>query len=202
MAVHDGDLFYLSGTLYRVVVDPNGQYSDGSVRYNLALGPAQPDPSVLKNIPPANDDPSVSHGAVVTAPPVPGGHDHPGKGVTVVNINAMKTFASNISGLVADDGPLRQALVQLEDVDVRAGGFRTAVALAKVVNGPDGMQGATRSTLTDVIQVLTSVADAVNRMANHYEKAEDLNTISSTDYATYLGQTSGAINSMGPQAQK
>jgi hypothetical protein len=97
---------------------------------------------------------------------------------------------------------LRQALVQLEDVDVRAGGFRTAVALAKVVNGPDGMQGATRNTLTDVIQVLTSVADAVNRMANHYEKAEDLNTISSTDYATYLGQTSGAINSMGPQAQK
>ncbi|HYQ64009.1 hypothetical protein [Actinophytocola sp.] len=202
MAVHDGDLFYLGGTLYRVVVDSNGQYSDGSVRYNLALGPAQPDPSVLKNIPPANDDPSVSHGAVVTAPSVPGGHDHPGKGVTVVNINAMKTFASNISGLVADDGPLRQALVQLEDVDVRAGGFRTAVALAKVVNGPDGMQGATRNTLTDVIQVLTSVADAVNRMANHYEKAEDLNTMSSTDYATYLGQTSGAINSMGPQAQK
>jgi hypothetical protein len=202
MAVHDGQLFYLGGTLYRVVLDPNGQYSDGGVRYNLAIGLAQPDPSVLKNIPPADDDPSVSHGSVVTAPPVPGGHDHPGRGVTVVNINAMKTFASNISGLVADNGPLRQALVELEDVDVRAGGFRTAVALAKVVNGPEGMQGATRSTVSDVIEVLTSVADAVNRMANHYEKAEDLNTISSTDYATYLGQASGAINSMGPQAQK
>lgn len=202
MAIVDGQMFYLSGKLYRIVVDPNGTYSDGTTRYNLADGPAQPGASVMTNIPPENDDPPVGNGPVVNAPPVPGGHDHPGRGVTVVNTKAMKTFATNISGLVADGGPLRQALTALEDVDVRAGGFRTAVALAKVVNGPDGMQGATRKTLADMIEVLTSVSDAVNKMANHYEKAEDLNTMSSADYATYLGQTSGSINSMGPQAQQ
>lgn len=202
MALNDGDLEYLGGVPFYVDLDPNGTFTaDDGTRYNL-VSIKQPTSDVTTNIPPENDDPPVGHGPVVNAPPVPGGHDHPGRGVTVVNTKAMKTFAANVSGLVAEDGPLRKALAAMEDVDVRAGGFRTAVSLAKVVNGPDSMQGATRNTLADMIEVLASVADAVNRMANHYEKTEDLNTMSSADYATYLGQTSGAINSMGPQAQK
>jgi hypothetical protein len=202
MAIVDGQMFYLNGKLYRIVVDPNGQYSDGTTKYNLAEGPKPPDAGTTTGIPGENKNPQVGHGSVVEAPPVPGGHDHPGKGVTVVNTKAMKTFATNVGGLVADGGALKAALTDMDNVHVHAGGFRTAIALEKTVNGPGAMQGGTRQTLADMIEVLSSLADAVGRMANHYDNAEDANKMTSADYATYLGQSSGEINSMGGQKQQ
>jgi hypothetical protein len=199
MSYTEGQLIYLGGDVYHIHLDPNGPSYDPATgqRYEMVPGFPKPDQHTVGNLPPANNNPTVDHGPVVNTPTVPGGHDHPGKGVTVVNIKAMKKFAENISGLVADGGPLKKALAEMDTVNVRAGGFHSAVALAKVVNGPNGMQGGTKQTLVDMVQVLTEISDAVAKLANHYETAEELNALSSADYATYLGTVSGYVNGMG-----
>jgi hypothetical protein len=190
------------GTTYQAYhyhFDDNGPYLDPDTgkHYDLVKGFTEPDPNKIGNIPPENKNPTPDHGPVVNAPPVPGGHEHPGKGVTVVNTKAMKTFAQNIGGLVAKDGPLQKALDGMTTVNVKAGGFHTAVTLASAVNGETGMRGGTVQTLTDMIQVLTEISEATAKMANRYEKAEELNAMTSADYASYLGKAGGYVNGMG-----
>src|ERR1700754_4118680 len=55
--------------------------------------------------PPDVNNPWIPQGNVTTPPPVPGGADHPGKGVTTVNTEAMRTFAKNMQTLA--EGPLK-----------------------------------------------------------------------------------------------
>ena len=195
MALTEGQIIVIGGTVYHVHLSPNGHSmtTDGQ-RYDMIPGFASVDPSQM---PPAPGNPPIQHGPIQTPPPVPGGSQTPGKGVTVVNTAAMKTFAENLRVLVADNSPLKQIQGHLGEINVRAGGFRTAVNLANKINGPGQLRDGTKKTVDDVVEVLIQISDALLLMASHYEKAEDANTMSSADYLTYLSTASGVINGMG-----
>lgn len=193
----EGDIYDINGTVYHVHIDPNGQYTNADgTKYSLVEG-FVPKPDQSK-IPPSTDNPTLYHGPVADAPPVPGGSDPTKKpDVTLVNTDAMKTFAKNLDGLIADGSPLLQARDSLEQVNVKAGGFRSAVTLANEVSGGgSNLRDATRLTLQNTIDAIADLVDGLNRAASHYDNAEDLNNMNSQDFSTYLGQAGGQINAI------
>jgi hypothetical protein len=177
--------------------DPNGSYTDDQGRkFDVIDGytfPPKPDQS---KIPPSTDNPTLYHGPVSDAPPIPGGDPTKPHDVTLVNTDAMKTFAKNLDGLITDGSPLLQARDSLDQVNVKAGGFRSAVTLANNVSGSGNLRDATRVTLQNTISAIADLVDGLNRAASHYDSAEDLNNMNSQDFSDYLGQAGGQINSI------
>jgi hypothetical protein len=162
--------------------------------YNLIPGFKNPED---KTIPPPTDSPQLQHGDIAHEPKVPGGSDTPGKGVTTVNMEAMKVYAKNLAEIVAEGSPLRKVYADLDDVSVRGGGFGTASKLTNKISGAGGLRDATKLTIGDMIRAISEVSDAMLKISANYEQAEDLNKMTNDAYVSYLGQASGDINGMG-----
>jgi hypothetical protein len=198
--ITDGQIFQMpDGTIFRYHVDPSGTYqtADGT-KYDLLPGFGKPDASKIPDSSAVGDfKPDPKPGDIVTPPPVPGGTDTPGKGVTAVNTAAMKTYAQNLDSLVADNGPLKNISHAMDTMVVKAGGFRGAAALTTKVTGDSGIRNAAQKTLADMVTVITNISDSVKKMSANYESAEEANKMSKDDYIKYLSQVSGQINGMG-----
>lgn len=138
---------------------------------------------------------AVPSGAAVT-PPATGRSSGDGKGTTMVNTLALKTFAANIESLVADGGPFRANLSDVHSVLTRSGGFHSAVALDSAVNGSGGLVDGTAQTLSNTIDAIENLAEQLRLVAGRYEKAEDLNNMSAADFGSYFGTAGGVINSL------
>jgi hypothetical protein len=127
-------------------------------------------------------------------PPVPGGADTPGKGVTTINTKAMQTYASNIDALIQ---PLRDSANALQSVNIKPGVFPAALELSKSINtGETGLRDASYTVLNNLVNALVDVHDALRLMASKYDKAEDLNEISAGDYANYMAIAAGRVNAV------
>jgi hypothetical protein len=189
----DGDYWNANGEVIKHVrVDPNGPFvDDDGTRFYVDDGFSN---YKTGTIPPPAESPQLYHGQVQAPPPVPGGADHPGEGVTAVNTEAMKTFAANVRGLIDHDSPLRQIAQELPDIKVKAGGFRSAMTLADNISGSGKLIDATVSTLQTTIQAIATLADAVHKIAVDYENHEDANKMTSEQYSKYLGQASTLVN--------
>ncbi|MFE0023578.1 hypothetical protein [Amycolatopsis sp. NPDC059021] len=135
--------------------------------------------------------PGLNPGDSVKAPPVPGGGETPGKGVTTVNTKAMKNLAQHLDELLP---PLKSTQERIAGVKLRPGGFQTAVNLSKSV---DNIKDATGATLRSVVEVVAETSDALKRIALKYESAEEANKMTGDDFGKYFSQTSGWVNAMG-----
>jgi hypothetical protein len=140
-------------------------------------------------------DPSVT-GINDVPPPVPGGAHSPGKGVTTVNTDAMRTFAKNIAQLAE---PLTTSMNAVQSVNVRAGAFPSAITLASKINTPQtGLRDSVVASLDQIAQAIGDTADAVSRMALAYDSGEAANKITASKYGDFMQQGSAVISSLVP----
>ncbi|WP_328605158.1 ESX-1 secretion-associated protein [Amycolatopsis sp. NBC_00345] len=138
----------------------------------------------------------IPTGDVGTPPTVPGGSEHPGKGVTTVNTKAMRTFADNMRTLA--DGPLSKIPGDLDAVNIKPGVFATAHdKLIQPIVGEGGLRDTTRTTVQDLVTALNDAADAVTKAANAYENADEANKMTTDEYNQYFGQLSSEITGAG-----
>lgn len=182
-------------------MDGNGNGDNKSV-LSGEMG-SEPSKSGDFNRPGAQPPPDPKHewippGDVGKPPPVPGGSDHPGKGVTVVNTEAMRTFAKNLQSLA--DGPIKSLPDKLEGVQLKPGVFLTAQEkIVKPITGPGGLRDTTKSAIHDLSKALDEVAEAVNTAAKAYESADEANKMSVDQYNQYFNRVSGHITNAGQQ---
>lgn len=151
--------------------------------------------------PPTQDQDPTSHftpGSISTPPPVPGGADHPGKGSTAVNTEAMKTFAKNLLSLVDTDSPVAKVRSELAQINIHPGGFHTAVNLATQINSgsSSGLADGTATAVGQIIEAVTSLADAVNKIGNHYDSIEAVNKMTADQYNSYMALANGEIGQL------
>ncbi|WP_199730469.1 hypothetical protein [Amycolatopsis panacis] len=140
----------------------------------------------------------IPPGNVGKPPPVPGGSDHPGKGVTAVNTEAMRTFAKNLQSLA--DGPIKSLPDKLEGVQLKPGVFLTAQEkIVKPITGPGGLRDTTKSAIHDLSKALDEVAEAVITAAKAYENADEVNKMSADQYNQYFNRVNGHITNAGQQ---
>lgn len=172
------------------IANPNNQHSDSppSTEGDFT-SPGHQDPGNQGNV-------YIPVGDVSTPPSVPGGADHPGKGVTAVNTQAMHTFAQNLRTLA--DGPLSKLPGQLDTVNIKPGVFATAHdKLVQPIVGEGGLRDSTRTTVQDLITAMHDAADAVDKAANAYDSADEANKMTTDAYNQYFGQLSSEITGAG-----
>jgi hypothetical protein len=137
-------------------------------------------------------------GDVTQPPPVPGGSEHPGKGVTAVNTAAMKTFAANLASLAEDGGPLTKLLTYVGSVNVKPGGFHAAQdSIVEPVVGSGKLKEQTVQMVHDLIDSINTTSEKMAAAALAYETADEANKMSTTDFANYFGQVTTDINQIG-----
>jgi hypothetical protein len=111
------------------------------------------------------------------APAVPGGK-------TSVDTPSLDLFATNMNALIA---PLKTAYTTLDNVNVQPGAFFHADTIRTQINGPNGTTGLKsqyQKVISDLVQGLSDVNDAVTQMKQKYKSTEDLNGASATDLQT------------------
>ncbi|WP_020660760.1 hypothetical protein [Amycolatopsis benzoatilytica] len=146
--------------------------------------------------PPDVNNQWIPPGDVGTAPPVPGGSEHPGRGVTAVNTEAMRTFAKNMQTLA--DGPLKDLPAKLDGVQLKPGVFLTAHdKIVTPIQGTNMLVDNTRTAIHDLCKALDEVADAVTKASKAYDNADEVNKMSADDYNQYFNTVSGHITSAG-----
>jgi hypothetical protein len=135
---------------------------------------------------------------VTQPPPVPGGSSTPGKGVTTVNTAAMKTFAANLASLAETGGPLYKLIDYLGQVNVKAGGFRSAQSnIHDPLMGKGMLKEQSVTMVHDLIDSINIASEKMSKAALKYETADEANNMSSTDYSNFFGQLSSDVNNIG-----
>jgi hypothetical protein len=123
----------------------------------------------------------------------------PGK--TSVDTPSLNLFATNMNALIA---PLKSAYTALEGVDVQPGAFYHADQIRNQINGQNGDAGLKsqfQKVLTDLVQGLSDVNDAVATMTKKYKSTEDLNGASVTDLQSDFQTVSSDFSTMMSDAQ-
>lgn len=124
------------------------------------------------------------------APPVPGGADHPGKGVTAVSTEALKTFGSNLELLKQ---PLLNARNAVVDVKIKPGAFFDAHEMEKKVNG-GGLVDPTSEFLRTTVEAAIDMVAKAQKMATDYATAEEFNSMTAAEFGKYTEDVAGDIN--------
>lgn len=128
-------------------------------------------------------------GSGPAAPPVPDGK-------TSVDTPSLDLFATNMNALIA---PLRTAYSALDNVNVQPGAFYHADQIRSQINGPNGDAGLKsqyQKVISDLVQGLSDIGDAVNQMKQKYKSTEDLNGASATDLQNDFQTVQGDFSTM------
>ncbi|MEC3975221.1 hypothetical protein [Amycolatopsis sp. H20-H5] len=128
-------------------------------------------------------------------PAVPGGSDTPGKGVTTVSTEAIKTFANNMQSLVV---PLMYADEMLKQIKVAPGALPASFVLKGKV---DGLVPATQEFVSVVKKALVEVVKTANSMALHYKNAEEFNKMTGKDLGEFVHNIRPMINGLGSEGK-
>lgn len=131
------------------------------------------------------------------APPVPNYAGSGGK--TVVNTQALTTFASNIGQLIAPVTAANTAVSGLSPV--AAGAFDKAWTISDSVTGGSSSQGTPMvksfgQVLTDLGNGLTDLQTAANTMVTTYTTTDALNNMNVSDLQKVLDQPAGDFNGL------
>ncbi|MBB4687593.1 WXG100 family type VII secretion target [Amycolatopsis jiangsuensis] len=144
-------------------------------------------------------DPSnewIPPGDVGKPPPVPGGSDTPGKGVTAVNTEAMRTFAKNLETLA--DGPIKDLEHKLDGVQLKPGIFLTAnEKIFQPILGSNALRDTSKTAIHDLVRALGDMSEAVNTAAKAYENADEVNKMTADEYNEYFNEVNGQITNAG-----
>jgi hypothetical protein len=137
-------------------------------------------------------------GEVTQPPPVPGGSSTPGKGVTAVNTAAMRTFAANLASLGDASSPLYKLIDYLGQVNVKPGGFRSALTnIQEPVMGTGKLKEESVKMVHDLIDAINTASEKMSQAALKYETADEANNMSSTDFSNYFGQLTTDVGNIG-----
>lgn len=151
-----------------------------------------PPVTVPDQIPPPNQMPQ--NNPDLHLPPVPGGPDTPGKGVTTVSTDAIRTFAANLQLLEA---PIRSALTATSDVNIHAGAFNQAFVLARKIGGDGQLRDSTRLVLTNALDALAEIRAACLKLVAEYDTAEELNKADADRFNELVLGAKTVISGMG-----
>jgi hypothetical protein len=136
------------------------------------------------------------------APPSVPKYGSGGSGQTVVNTQALDTFAANMKALV---GPVQDAHTKLANLNpLQIGTLYESTALEGKVNtasgstsgGASGLVDSYKAVLEDLANGLTDLSDAATQMSQKYNAADELNGLSVTDLQNSLNQTEGYFSNM------
>lgn len=164
-----------------------GVYSDPKHRPD----PLPPDTSDTGTPFDSTKDPSSSWDTEVAD--IPGGADHPGRGLTVVNVQAIKNFAANIETLL----PLIDTMVsELDGVRIGAGYLGAGHNLHNTILGANQLRDSSRKVLVDSKNALMRISTACEEIASRYATAEDLNAMDAQAFQRQVAAAKGAINSL------
>lgn len=170
-----------------------GDYIDGEIEKSQIVAYTVPG-----GAPPDQQTIDFGPQGVAPPPPVPGGADKPGSGVTAVSTDAMKTFAANVMTL---GGSLRQARTRIGTVNVAAGGFPEGFEIKNRIVGTNGLVQTTGAFLDVAIETLTDVVNAANSLVHTYTNAEDLNGLTSQELGEFVSEARTDVNGLsGPAA--
>lgn len=131
------------------------------------------------------------------APPVPGGTESPGEGVTAVSTEALKTFAKNIAELIPI---VDHAYTQMDLGGIQAGNFGAATTLQDKMSGEAGLGVTTRQFLEQTGDVLRRMVSAALAIAAEFENAEDLNEATSADVGFEMSMVKTGVKALNPAA--
>ncbi|MGW4482244.1 hypothetical protein ACWEOE_00250 [Amycolatopsis sp. NPDC004368] len=137
------------------------------------------------------------NGQVTTPPPVPGKDGAAGgKGDTVVNTEAMRTFAKNMQTLA--DGPLKDLPNQLDSIVLKPGVFATAqTKIVTQITGTGGARDTVRATIQDLVTSLHDLSEAVNKASKEYDEQDNANNMTADKYNEYFSAVGTEINNAG-----
>lgn len=150
-----------------------------------------PKPETPGSIPPPDPMPQNLN---LNLPPVPGGSDHPGQGVTTVNTDAIRTFAANLLLL---EEPIRTALKGMDNVNIHAGAFNQAFVLTRKISGDGQLLPSTRTVLTNALDALVSIRTACFRIVTEYDTTEELNEADANKFGELILDAKTVISGMG-----
>jgi hypothetical protein len=118
---------------------------------------------------------------------------------TVVNTQALTTFASNIDQLIA---PVSNAQTEVAGLSpVAAGAFDKAWTISDAVTGGGDSKSTPMTTsfglvLKDLAKGLADLRDAANKMATTYTTTDALNGMSVSDLQRVLDQPTADFNGL------
>ncbi|MEU4745975.1 hypothetical protein AB0G02_36705, partial [Actinosynnema sp. NPDC023658] len=123
-------------------------------------------------------------------------------GATVVNTEALKTFARNLRRLKE---LLVEALDKVRRIQLAPGAFYHAGQLVGKVTGPGGLAPSVEEFLLKAIDALEVTALDLERLAHDYDTTEELNGLTAVkldehiqDAMAYIGKTTGLqVNGLG-----
>ncbi|SDP42166.1 hypothetical protein [Lentzea jiangxiensis] len=131
-------------------------------------------------------------------PPVPGGVDSPGKGVTRINVEAVKHFANNVRSLIPE---VKKAIDELEGLrDFGPGNFGAAHRFRDKVFGgsEDGvtLRSSTLNVLLDTHSILESIVLRCDEIVKTYKTAEQLTELDAEEFTGMVSKVQGSVAGM------
>ncbi|ONI76976.1 hypothetical protein ALI144C_33185 [Actinosynnema sp. ALI-1.44] len=156
------------------------------------------------HIPPNTGDWNGAPGEYFTnkfpPPAVPKNDEQSGGGVRV-STAALRTFATNLRALIP---PLKTVKAELEKIKLAPGAFYDAGELTNKLLGGQAGQGLVVTTsdfVKKAINAITVSADELEKLADAYKTAEELNAATGKDLAehiqsakTYINQAAGGAS--------
>ncbi|MFS8104237.1 hypothetical protein LFM09_44725 [Lentzea alba] len=136
------------------------------------------------------------------APNVPGGADSPGRGVTVVSVEAIRYYASSIRALLP---VIAGAIKELDDLAARGfgpGNFGAANNFkAKVFGGASGQSGATllvstRQVLVEAETIINEVAARCDEIVQKYRNADELSDMDAAEFTRMVATVKSRVDNL------
>jgi len=137
-----------------------------------------------------------------TPPAVPGGHETPGKGVHVISVDAIRTYATNIEALLPT---ITATIAELDDLSASgfgAGNFGAANNFkAKVFGGANSQSGSTllastRTVFTEAETIIKSVAQRCREIAQKYKTADELTKLDADEFGRMVSGVKSKVDNL------
>jgi hypothetical protein len=167
---------------------------------------AKPDPNWRPDTSGANSDAWNSTKGTdppFTAPPaIPGGPETPGKGVTVISVDAIKLYATNIEALLPT---ITSTLAELDDLSASgfgAGYFGAANNFkGKVFGGANSANTATllastRTVFTEAESIIKSIALRCREIAQKYKTADELTKLDAEEFGHMVSTVKTKVDAL------
>ncbi|MEV5541686.1 hypothetical protein AB0L13_33055 [Saccharopolyspora shandongensis] len=122
------------------------------------------------------------------SPKVPGGSEHPGKDVQVINVEAIKIYANNIEALLPVVTTVLRELDDLEAKGFGPGSFGAGNNLKGKVLGSGSQQGGAslvpsiRTVYTEAQTIIKEVVARCRDIAKKYKTAHELSELDAQEF--------------------
>lgn len=146
--------------------------------------------------PPGDPDHEFDDDDSFDPPPVPGGDETPGKGVTTVSTEAITLFANNIEKLY---GPMDELIKDLEAVEFAPGALPASFVLKSDIAGDKGLVPGSVTFINQVRDALAQIVNSARSLASAYQNHEEFNKMTGKDLGEFISQLKGSINALGSE---